>query len=92
PREEREMTSDALDSDNACHPRACALQSCMQKHLDQDKCSEQVKDLYRCCGKFYARHGPSAEVDACPLLHVVQRKLKGFGEEGLLHGVQEKQH
>lgn len=62
----------------------------MQKHLDQDKCEEQVRNLYRCCGKFYARYGATAEVDACPLLPVVQRKLKGFGEDRLLQGAEQK--
>ncbi|PWO00249.1 hypothetical protein FA09DRAFT_281771, partial [Tilletiopsis washingtonensis] len=66
---------------NACHAHACALQSCMQKTLNQDKCQHLVTELYRCCARFYVAKGPRAEADGCPLLPVVRRKLKAVGEE-----------
>lgn len=85
------MPADNLDG-NACHAHACALQSCMQKELgqktpDQANCQHLVAELYRCCARFYVAKGPAAEVDACPLLPVVRRKLKAAGEAHLLNGV-----
>lgn len=63
------------------HPRACALQSCMQRTWDQEKCSAELRALYVCCSKLYQQKGTSTEVDACPLPEVLRGKLRGLGEE-----------
>lgn len=78
------MPSDALDSDSPCNPHACAIQTCMQKELNQEKCQHLIDDLYRCCARFYNQRGPRAEADSCPILPVVRRKLKALNEENRL--------
>lgn len=78
------MPSDALDSNSPCNPHACAIQSCMQKTMDQGKCESYINDLYRCCARFYNQQGPKADTESCPILPVVRRKLKAIGEENRL--------
>lgn len=78
------MVSDALDSDSPCNPHACAIQTCMQKTLNQEKCSHLIDDLYRCCAKFYNQKGAKADTESCPILPVVRRKLKAIGEQDRL--------
>ncbi|KAL9935466.1 hypothetical protein V8E36_005814 [Tilletia maclaganii] len=64
-------------SSPACHPEACAIQSCLQKNsFQQEKCEHLVQELYRCCAQFYREKGNEAESDSCPLPSVVERKLK----------------
>ncbi|CAO1613453.1 unnamed protein product [Sympodiomycopsis kandeliae] len=72
---------DQLDSDNPCHPHACALQSCMQKTWNQEKCQEYITDLYRCCNKFYEKYGLEARADGCPLPDPTRKKLQSLGEQ-----------
>ncbi|PWN89867.1 DUF1903-domain-containing protein [Acaromyces ingoldii] len=77
------MPSDNLDGDSPCHPHACAIQSCMQKTWDQDKCQALIDDLHRCCARFYIKK-PGAATESCPLESVVRKRLKGMNEDGLL--------
>ena len=77
--------SDALDSDSPCQPHACAIQTCMQKTYNQEKCNHLIEDLYRCCAKFYnQKNDQKAKTESCPILPVVRRKLKAMGEEDRL--------
>ena len=78
------MVSDALDSESPCNPHACAIQTCMQKNLNQEKCSHLIDDLYRCCARFYNQKGAKADTESCPILPVVRRKLKAIGEQDRL--------
>ncbi|PWN22128.1 hypothetical protein BCV69DRAFT_133567 [Microstroma glucosiphilum] len=79
--------SPSLVTFNQKHPRACALQSCMQRTWDQDKCSAELRALYLCCSRLYQTKGTTGpkgertEVDACPLPEVLRGKLRGLGEE-----------
>lgn len=71
------------DHPNPCYPRACAIQSCLQKSgFDQSKCENLVDDLYRCCAQFYRQRGPEAEADSCPIPSVVDRRMKKMEQEG----------
>ncbi|CAO1621919.1 unnamed protein product [Jaminaea pallidilutea] len=77
------MPSDNLDGDNPCHAHACALQSCMTKTLDQDKCQSHIDALYKCCNRFYEKYGTQAETDGCPVPKMTKKKLEGMGEKVL---------
>ncbi|CAO1635733.1 unnamed protein product [Parajaminaea phylloscopi] len=80
------MPKDNLDGPNPCHAHACALQTCMQKTWDQDKCKDHLDGLYRCCNLFYQKylpHDKDATVDACPLPDVTRGKLQAMGEKVL---------
>lgn len=82
------MPSDALDSASPCNPHACAIQSCMQKNLDQAKCEHLIDDLYRCCARFYNKAkqegNTKPDTESCPIKPVVARRLKRMGDEALL--------
>lgn len=88
------MPSDALDSASPCNPHACAIQSCMQKHWNQEKCEHLIDDLYRCCARFYnmkqqrkgKSEGAKAKTESCPIRPVVARRLKKMGQETMLDG------
>ncbi|KAF2829237.1 DUF1903-domain-containing protein [Ophiobolus disseminans] len=44
-----------------CHPRACAIQNCLQKNgFDEARCQKQVDALYECCNAFYKAQGEDA--------------------------------
>ncbi|GAC74169.1 hypothetical protein PANT_10d00047 [Moesziomyces antarcticus T-34] len=68
---------------NPCYPRACAIQSCLQKSgFDQARCEHLIDDLYRCCAKFYRQRGTDAEADSCPIPSVVDRRIRRMEQEG----------
>ncbi|PWN52892.1 DUF1903-domain-containing protein [Violaceomyces palustris] len=80
--DQRQKPGESLDS-NPCHPIACKIQGCLERTgFNQAKCEHLIDDLYRCCAKFYQERGPQAEADSCPLLSVVQRRLKQMEKEG----------
>jgi len=56
-----------IRTDPPCHPRACAIQDCLQKsNYNEAKCQEQVKALYECCNAFYEKYGDHASTVSCP--------------------------
>ncbi|KAG9639599.1 hypothetical protein KCU95_g10559, partial [Aureobasidium melanogenum] len=56
-----------LKTDPPCHPRACAIQDCIQKNgYDESKCQKQIDALYECCNAFYEKNGDSASTVSCP--------------------------
>ncbi|KAI5207440.1 hypothetical protein E4T39_01884 [Aureobasidium subglaciale] len=62
-----------LKTDPPCHPRACAIQDCIQKNgFDESKCQKQSADyakidaLYECCNAFYEKNGDNASTVSCP--------------------------
>ncbi|KAI4741933.1 hypothetical protein E4T50_07655 [Aureobasidium sp. EXF-12298] len=56
-----------LKTDPPCHPRACAIQDCIQKNgYDESKCQKQIDALYECCNGFYEKNGDSASTVSCP--------------------------
>ncbi|KAI5250435.1 hypothetical protein E4T47_01363 [Aureobasidium subglaciale] len=62
-----------LKIDPPCHPRACAIQDCIQKNgFDESKCQKQSADhakidaLYDCCNAFYEKNGDNASTVSCP--------------------------
>ncbi|KAI5887102.1 DUF1903-domain-containing protein [Schizophyllum commune H4-8] len=62
---------------NACQAEACKLQTCLNKYTYQpDKCNDNLKQLYKCCQKFYEETGEKGESTACPIPSVVKRWLK----------------
>ncbi|SAM84501.1 related to Cx9C motif-containing protein 4, mitochondrial [Ustilago bromivora] len=68
---------------NPCYPRACAIQSCLQRSgFDQSRCEHLIDDLYRCCAKFYQQRGKGAEADSCPIASLVDRRIRKMEEEG----------
>ncbi|PWN25500.1 hypothetical protein BDZ90DRAFT_262149 [Jaminaea rosea] len=76
------MAQDRLDGINPCHEHACDLQECLNKYPTQhDKCQNILVDLYRCCNKFYATKGTSAQVDACPIPTATKKKLESLGQK-----------
>ncbi|SPO28109.1 related to Cx9C motif-containing protein 4, mitochondrial [Ustilago trichophora] len=77
--------NDELDPShpNPCYPRACAIQSCLQRSgFDQSRCEHLIDDLYRCCAKFYQQRGKDAEADSCPIPSVVERRIRKMEQEG----------
>ncbi|GAM86066.1 hypothetical protein ANO11243_040760 [Dothideomycetidae sp. 11243] len=56
-----------LKTDPPCHPRACAIQECLQKNgYKEEKCQGQIDALYECCNAFYQRQGDDAKTLSCP--------------------------
>lgn len=52
------MSTSGESDQLACHPQACALQTCLQKHTyAPDKCEALVDKLWRCCGLYYRTRG-----------------------------------
>ncbi|RPA77888.1 DUF1903-domain-containing protein [Ascobolus immersus RN42] len=73
---------EALACDPPCYPRACAIQSCIQKNnYDESKCSKQIDRLYECCSAFYARNGSDAKSVCCPLESLLKLKIQQREEE-----------
>ncbi|TIA53527.1 hypothetical protein D6C83_04356, partial [Aureobasidium pullulans] len=59
-----------LKTDPPCHPRACAIQDCIQKNgYDESKCQKQIDALYECCNAFYEKNGDSASTKIRNSLH-----------------------
>ncbi|KAK4457891.1 Cx9C motif-containing protein 4, mitochondrial [Cladorrhinum samala] len=66
-----------LKSDPPCHPRACAIQSCLTKNgFNQEKCTQFVDALYDCCQAFYQRNGENAVTASCPKFSLLRLKLE----------------
>ncbi|KAF8483683.1 hypothetical protein DFH94DRAFT_626015, partial [Russula ochroleuca] len=60
---------------------ACALQACLSKHTySQEKCAEDLRNLYKCCQALYDATESRGESTACPTPRVVQAWLKANSE------------
>nr|OQO23597.1 hypothetical protein B0A51_08099 [Rachicladosporium sp. CCFEE 5018] len=63
--------------DPPCHPRACAIQACIQRNgYDESKCQKQVDALYECCNLFYQRNGDEASTVSCPKANLLRLKMR----------------
>ncbi|KAI5810122.1 hypothetical protein DFH27DRAFT_538226 [Peziza echinospora] len=81
----------ALRSDPPCFPRACAIQSCLQKNqYDEQKCTKLVDALYECCAALYAINGDDTKSVCCPkpsLLRIkMEQRSNTAGDAELLQG------
>ncbi|KAG9513132.1 hypothetical protein KCU71_g12042, partial [Aureobasidium melanogenum] len=66
-----------LKTDPPCHPRACAIQDCIQKNgYDESKCQKQIDALYECCNRFYEKNGDSASTVSCPKAGLLRLKMR----------------
>ncbi|KAF1356848.1 hypothetical protein BDV97DRAFT_374475 [Delphinella strobiligena] len=66
-----------LKVDPPCHPRACAIQDCIQKNnFDEGKCQKQIDALYECCNSFYQQNGDDAKTVSCPKAGLLRLKMK----------------
>ncbi|KAF2265831.1 DUF1903-domain-containing protein [Lojkania enalia] len=66
-----------LQTDPPCHPRACAVQNCIQKNnFNEEKCKREVDALYECCNAFYQQNGETASSASCPKYSLVKLKMK----------------
>ncbi|KAG9546505.1 hypothetical protein KCU71_g12023, partial [Aureobasidium melanogenum] len=66
-----------LKTDPPCHPRACAIQDCIQKNgYDESKCQKQIDALYECCNAFYEKNGDSASTVSCPKAGLLRLKMR----------------
>jgi len=73
---------DDLATDPPCHPRACAIQSCLTKNnYDEAKCRAQVDALYECCNAFYDEKGDGAKSVSCPKASLLRLKMKQRAED-----------
>ncbi|KAF2273570.1 DUF1903-domain-containing protein [Westerdykella ornata] len=56
-----------LRTNPPCHPRACAIQNCLQRTgYQEEKCRKEVDALYECCNAFYQERGENATTVSCP--------------------------
>ncbi|KAH9845517.1 DUF1903-domain-containing protein, partial [Teratosphaeria destructans] len=70
-----------LKTDPPCHPRACAIQECIQKNnYNEEKCQKQIDALYECCKLFYQRNGDDASCVSCPKPNLLRLKMKQRAE------------
>ncbi|KAI0001033.1 hypothetical protein BJV77DRAFT_938856, partial [Russula vinacea] len=60
---------------------ACALQTCLSKNTySQEKCAENLRNLYECCQALYDAIESRSESTACPAPSVVQAWLKAHSQ------------
>ncbi|EMD01082.1 hypothetical protein BAUCODRAFT_29470 [Baudoinia panamericana UAMH 10762] len=72
---------DDVKFDPPCHPRACAIQDCIQKNnYKEEKCQQQIDALYECCNLFYQRNGDQASTVSCPKANLLRLKMKQRAE------------
>ncbi|OCK75928.1 DUF1903-domain-containing protein [Lepidopterella palustris CBS 459.81] len=66
-----------LKTDPPCHPRACAIQDCLQKaNYNEEKCRKEIDALYDCCNAFYKENGDEASTVSCPKALLLRLKMK----------------
>ncbi|KAJ5553197.1 hypothetical protein N7494_002575 [Penicillium frequentans] len=66
-----------LSHDTPCHPRACAIQNCLNKNSwQEEKCQAQIDALYECCNAFYQERGDQASVVSCPKANLLRLKMR----------------
>lgn len=64
-----------------CKQEACAIQACLRLNSFKDeKCTAQIKDLYECCRRFYARNGVDSTNKCCPKPDLLELKLDQMKE------------
>ncbi|KAK4894034.1 Cx9C motif-containing protein 4, mitochondrial [Elasticomyces elasticus] len=70
---------DDVKTDPPCHPRACAIQDCIQKNnFDEKKCQKQIDALYECCNLFYQRNGDEASTVSCPKANLLRYSILAY--------------
>ncbi|KAF2473870.1 DUF1903-domain-containing protein [Lindgomyces ingoldianus] len=70
-----------LRMDPPCHPRACAIQNCLQRFdYREEKCRKEVDALYECCNAFYQKNGDEARTVSCPKAPLLRLKMKQRGQ------------
>ncbi|KAK1778836.1 DUF1903-domain-containing protein [Copromyces sp. CBS 386.78] len=68
---------DDLATNPPCHPRACAIQNCLNRNgFDESKCQKLVDALYECCNAFYEKNGDSASTVSCPKANLLRLKME----------------
>ncbi|KAK7951161.1 uncharacterized protein PG986_006889 [Apiospora aurea] len=73
---------DDLKASPPCHPRACAIQSCLTKNnYNESKCQGLVDSLYECCDALYKNKGDNATSASCPKADLLRLKMKQRREE-----------
>ncbi|KAJ9292541.1 hypothetical protein DTO271G3_8698 [Paecilomyces variotii] len=71
---------DDVKYDPPCHPRACAIQTCLTKNnYKEERCQAQLDALYECCNAFYKERGEDAQTPSCPKPSLLKVKLKQRG-------------
>ncbi|PVI03531.1 DUF1903-domain-containing protein [Periconia macrospinosa] len=66
-----------LQTNPPCHSKACAIQTCLQKHnYKEEKCRKEVDALYDCCNAFYQAKGEDASTVSCPKYSLLKLKMK----------------
>ncbi|KAF2121363.1 DUF1903-domain-containing protein [Lophiotrema nucula] len=66
-----------LQTDPPCHPKACAIQSCLAKNnYKEGKCQKEVEALYQCCNAFYDQNGDDAKTASCPKAGLLRLKMR----------------
>ncbi|CBX94012.1 hypothetical protein IAQ61_003886 [Plenodomus lingam] len=70
-----------LKTDPPCHPRACAIQNCIQRNsFNEAKCKKEIDALYECCNAFYKERGENASTVSCPKYSLLILKMKQRAE------------
>ncbi|KAN0130737.1 DUF1903 domain containing protein, partial [Lactarius tabidus] len=60
---------------------ACALQACLSKNTyAQEKCTEKMRNLYKCCQALYDATEDSGVSSTCQMPTVVRQWLKAHPE------------
>ncbi|OBT39457.1 hypothetical protein VE00_10147 [Pseudogymnoascus sp. WSF 3629] len=73
---------DDITTDPPCHPRACAIQNCIQKNnYDESKCKAEIDALYECCNAFYEKYGDAAKTVSCPKANLLRLKMRQLAQE-----------
>ncbi|OQV04298.1 hypothetical protein CLAIMM_09204 [Cladophialophora immunda] len=73
---------DDLKTDPPCHPRACAIQDCLQKNnYKEEKCQSAIDALYECCNAFYKDQGDDASTTSCPKPKLLRLKMEQRGQK-----------
>jgi len=50
---------------------------CIQKNsYNEDKCQNQIGELYKCCNLFYERQGDDAQTVSCPKANLLRLKMR----------------
>ncbi|KAI5862675.1 DUF1903-domain-containing protein [Durotheca rogersii] len=71
------VSKEDLGSNPPCHPRACAIQDCLERNgYNEAKCSLLIDALYECCDAFYRKHGDDATSASCPKASLLRLKVK----------------
>ncbi|KAA8894087.1 hypothetical protein FN846DRAFT_975990 [Sphaerosporella brunnea] len=68
---------EALRAVPPCFPRACAIQSCLQRNgYNESKCGAEIDALYECCIEMYKHEGLAEKNVCCPKKPLLELKVK----------------